>query len=57
MKSLLKILRALSRPLGISSPEDIRGSASSKAHNKPSLKVTVGGRPSKADPPKNPASM
>lgn len=56
MKWLLKILGALSRPLGISSPEDTRGRSGSKVDKKPPLQVGAG-RASKTEPPKNPASM
>jgi hypothetical protein len=56
MKWLLKILGAVARPLGISSPEDTRRPTLLKAEKKPSFQEEAG-RTSEAAPPKNPASM
>ena len=54
MKWLLKILGAVARPLGISSPEDTRRRTLSKAENKPSVQAGAK-RPSETAPPKNSA--
>jgi hypothetical protein len=55
MSWLRKALGALARPLGISSPEDIRSHASVKTTDMPPLRVVVGQTP-KPEPPKNPTS-
>ena len=56
MNWLLKILGAVARPLGISSPEDTGRSTLLKAEKNPSLQAEAG-RASEVAPPKNPASM
>lgn len=53
MKWLLKILSALARPLGISSPDDLRARAASKDDKTFAL---APGRTSDPQPPKNPTS-
>lgn len=55
MKWLLKLLSALARPLGISSPEDLRGRAGPMAGKKPALRAE-GDRTSGTKPPKSPTT-
>ena len=54
MKWLGKILSALARPLGISSPEDIRNRPSPKTGRKQPVRVVPVTRPLESEAPKNP---
>jgi hypothetical protein len=53
MKWLLKVLSALARPLGISSPDDLRSHASPRTGKESSLRPAPGGT-SEPHSPNNP---